>query len=53
MEIGTALNAGFHFSFNPIAFVPMLILAVSVAMISSFVMSRRINKINPIDALKQ
>ena len=53
MEIGTALNAGFHFSFNPIAFLPMLILAVLVAMISSFVMSRRINKINPIDALKQ
>lgn len=53
MEIGTALSAGFHFSFNPIAFLPMFLLAVFVALFSSFVMSRRINKINPIDALKQ
>ena len=53
MEIGNALSTNFHFSFNPIAFLPMFVLALSIALISSFFMSRRINKINPIDALKQ
>ena len=53
MEIGTALSMNFHFSFNPIAFLPMFVLALSIALISSFFMSRRINKINPLDALKQ
>ena len=53
MEIGSALSMNFHFSFNPIAFLPMFVLALSIALISSFFMSRRINKINPLDALKQ
>ena len=53
LEIGSALSMNFHFSFNPIAFLPMFVLALSIALISSFFMSRRINKINPIDALKQ
>ena len=52
-EVGNALSIGFHFSFNPIAFIPMFVLALSIALISSLIMSRRINKINPIDALKQ
>lgn len=52
-EVGNALSMSFHFSFNPIAFLPMLILSLSIALISSSIMSRRINKINPIDALKQ
>ena len=53
LEIGSALSMNFRFSFNPIAFLPMFVLALSIALISSFFMSRRINKINPIDALKQ
>ena len=53
MEIGGALSINFHFSFNPISFLPMFVLALSIALISSFFMSRRINKINPLDALKQ
>ena len=53
MEIGSALSINFHFSFNPISFLPMFVLALSIALISSFFMSRRINKINPLDALKQ
>ena len=53
MEIGSALSMNFHFSFNPIAFLPMFVLSLSIALISSFFMSRRINKINPLDALKQ
>ena len=52
-EVGNALSMNFHFSFNPIAFLPMLILSLSIALISSSIMSRRINKINPIEALKQ
>ena len=51
-EVGNALSMSFHFSFNPIAFLPMLILSLSIALISSSIMSRRINKINPLDALK-
>ena len=53
MEIGNALSTGSHFSFNPVAFLPMFALAFSIAIISSFFMSRRINRINPIEALKQ
>ena len=51
-EVGNALSMSFHFSFNPIAFLPMLILSLSIALISSSIMSRRINRINPLDALK-
>ena len=53
LEIGKALSSSFRFSFNPIAFLPMFILSITVAFLSSLVMSKRINKINPIDALKQ
>ena len=52
LEIGNALSMPFHFSFNPISFIPMLALSLSIAVVSSLIMSRRINKINPIDALK-
>ena len=52
-EVGSALSMNFHFSFNPIAFLPMFILSLSIALISSSIMSRRINKINPIEALTQ
>ena len=52
-EVGNALSMSFHFSFNPIAFLPMLVLSLSIALISSAIMSGRINSINPIDALKQ
>ena len=52
-EVGSALSMNFRFSFNPIAFLPMFILSLSIALISSSIMSRRINKINPIEALKQ
>ena len=51
-EVGQALSIGFAFSFNPIALLPMLFLAATIALFSSSLMSRRINKINPIDALK-
>ena len=53
LEVGSALSMKFHFSFNPIAFLPMLVLSLSIALFSSAIMSRRINKINPIEALTQ
>ena len=51
-EVGQALSIGFAFSFDPLALLPMFILAVMIALFSSTLMSRRINKINPIEALK-
>ena len=52
LEIGKTLSLGFSFSFNPFALIPMLILAVLIGYSSSFIMGRRINKINPLEALK-
>ena len=52
IEIGNALETNFHFSFNPICLLPMLGLALSIALISSVIMATRINKINPLDALR-
>lgn len=52
LEISSALSLGFSFSFNPISLIPMLVLALSIGVLSSAIMSSRINKINAIDALK-
>ena len=52
MEIGKSLSMGFNFSFNPISLLPMLALALSIGFLSSFFMAQRINRINPIEALK-
>ncbi|MCQ2800436.1 MAG: ATP-binding cassette domain-containing protein [Bacilli bacterium] len=51
-EVTKTLSLGFSFSFNPIALVPMLVLSLVIALFSSMFMSGRINKINPIEALK-
>lgn len=51
MEISAALSIGFAFNFNILSLLPMLGLSVVIACISSLLISRRINKINPIDAL--
>ena len=52
LEISSALSLGFSFTFNPISLIPMLVLAISIGVLSSAIMSSRINKINAIDALK-
>ena len=52
LEIGKALSIGFSFSFDPISMLPMLALSLIIGVFSSALMSRRINRINPIDALK-
>ena len=51
-EISQTLSLGFSFSFNPTALLPMFGLSIAIAVFSSVLMSKRINKINPIDALK-
>ena len=52
LEIGKSLSMGFNFSFNPISLLPMLGLALGIGFLSSFIMAQRINRINPIEALK-
>ena len=52
MEIGKSLSMGFSFSFNPVSLLPMLALALGIGFSSSLIMAKRINKINPIEALK-
>lgn len=52
MEIGRTLSTGFNFSFNPISLLPMLGLSLLIGFLSSFIMSQKITKINPIEALK-
>ena len=51
-EVSKSLSIGFAFSFNPVSLFPMFGLALIISLFSSVVMSRRINKINPIEALK-
>ena len=51
-EIGNSLSVGFSFSFNPLSLIPMLLLSILISVFSSLIMSKRINRINPIDALK-
>ena len=52
LEVSKTLSLGFSFSFNVFSLLPMLILAVLIAFFSSALMSGRINKINPLEALK-
>ena len=51
-EVSQSLSLGFAFSFDPVALLPMFGLALVISLFSSLLMSRRINKINPIEALK-
>ena len=52
LEIGKTLSMGFSFSFNPLSLLPMFGLALIIGFSSSFIMAKRINRINPIEALK-
>ena len=52
LEVSQSLAVGMSFSFDPISLLPMLGLALVISLFSSALMSRRINKINPIEALK-
>ncbi|NLB49048.1 MAG: ABC transporter permease, partial [Erysipelotrichia bacterium] len=50
-EVSQTFSLGFSYVFNPFCLVPMLLLALVIAVISSGLISSRINKINPIDAM--
>ena len=52
LEMSDLLSIGFSFSFNPISLLPMFGLSLFIGLFSSAIMSRRINKINPLEALK-
>ena len=52
LEVSQSLSLGVSFSFNPVSLLPMLGLALFISLFSSAIMSGRINKINPIEALK-
>lgn len=52
LEVSQSLSLGVSFSFNPVSLLPMLGLALIISLFSSAIMSGRINKINPIEALK-
>ena len=52
LEMSQLLSIGFAFSFNPFSLLPMLGLSLFIGLLSSWIMSRRINKINPLEALK-
>ena len=52
LEMSDLLSIGFTFSFNPISLLPMFGLSLLIGIFSSAIMSRRINKINPLEALK-
>ena len=51
-EVAKTLSLGFTFSLDPFALIPMAVLSFVIALFSSALMSGRINKINPIEALK-
>ena len=40
------------FSFNPLALLYMFILAISIALLSSLVIKKKVNKLNPLDCLR-
>ena len=49
--LSTSLHIGMSFVFNPLSFVYMLIVALAVSLISSFLISRKISKIPALDCL--
>ena len=51
-EVAQTLSLSFSFSFDPFALFPMFVLSLIIALFSSSLMSGRINKINPLEALK-
>ena len=51
--VSKMFSGKFVFTFNPLSLVYMFALSLSISLISSFVISRRITKINPLEAIKQ
>lgn len=51
--LGEKLSISSTFSFDPLALIYMFILALFISLMSSFVISKRISKLKPLDALKR
>ena len=51
-EMAKQTNVGFSFSFNPIALIYMFSLAFTISIISSLFIARKLNKLDPLEALK-
>lgn len=51
--ISSALSGATSFSFNPLSILLMLALAVVISLGSSFIISRQINRLNPLDGLRK
>ena len=51
-EMANQMGNSFSFSFEPMALVYMFVLAFAISMISSLIIANKINKLDPISALK-
>lgn len=52
-EMARQMNTTFSFSFEPMALIYMFALAFFISIASSFVIAHRLNKLDPLSALKQ
>ena len=52
LELSKQMGTSFEFSFNPLALVYMFLLAFGISILSSLFISRKLNKLDPIAALK-
>ena len=51
-EMAKQLGTSFSFSFNPYALIYMFALAFSISLLSSIIISMKINRLDPLEALK-
>ena len=52
-EMSNQMGTSFSFSFNFMSLVYMFVLAFSISIISALIISKKTNKLNPIEALKK
>lgn len=52
-EMSKQMGTGFSFSFNYLSLVYMFALAFTISLVSALIISRKTNKLNPIEALKK
>ena len=53
LEMNKQTGGDFVFSFSPIALLYMFLLAFFISVFSSLIITKKMNKLNPIEALKQ
>ena len=52
LELSKQMGTSFEFSFNPLALIYMFLLAFGISILSSLFISQKLNKLDPISALK-